>query len=96
MASKIGEGHLAGMARMGLNEVRSALYPESNVAQQQPEVGIFGRLTQGEIAEARSPDDRTLDEERTPRPDSVLANRPSSIDTRDLYGRDDKEQDLDK
>ena len=56
VSPKIGEGHLAAMARLGGLEVRGALYTESNVAQP-AEYGIFGTATPGEVAEARrSPD----------------------------------------
>ena len=51
---KIGDGHAAAMGRQGLNEMRAALYPGSNVAQQ-PEYGLYGTRTQGEIAKDRKP-----------------------------------------
>lgn len=49
---KIGEGHAHAMLRQGLREVRGALYNDSNVAQQ-PELGLYGTMTPGEIAESR-------------------------------------------
>jgi hypothetical protein len=52
MARKIGEGHVAAMARLGLKELRNALNPSrESIADQ--EIGIYGTLTQGEIADAR-------------------------------------------
>lgn len=52
MARKIGEGHLAAMGRLGLKELRNAINPSrESVADQ--EIGIYGSLTQGEIADAR-------------------------------------------
>src|SRR3954463_10123860 len=52
MARKIGEGHAAAMFRLGLKELRNALNPSrESVADQ--EIGVFGTLTQGEIADAR-------------------------------------------
>ena len=50
------------MGRQGLNELRAALYSDSNVAQR-PEYGLYGTRTQGEIAEARKvgDDDREGD-----------------------------------
>lgn len=52
MARKIGEGHVAAMARLGLKELRNAINPSrESVADQ--EIGIYGTLTQGEIADAR-------------------------------------------
>jgi hypothetical protein len=52
MKRKIGEGHAAAMFRLGLKELRNALNPSrESVADQ--EIGVFGTLTQGEIADAR-------------------------------------------
>jgi len=52
MDRKIGEGHLSAMARLGLKELRNALNPSrESIADQ--EIGLFGTLTQGEIADAR-------------------------------------------
>ena len=52
MARKIGEGHAAAMFRLGLKELRNAINPSrESVADQ--EIGVFGTLTQGEIADAR-------------------------------------------
>jgi len=49
---KIGEGHAAAMLRLGLKELRNAFNPSpQSVAD--TEIGLFGTLTQGEIAEAR-------------------------------------------
>lgn len=60
--TKIGEGHAAAMGRQGLRELRGALYTDSNVAQQ-PEYGLYGTRTPGEVAEARRGDEREMDEE---------------------------------
>ncbi|HVS39335.1 MAG TPA: hypothetical protein VMS17_27505 [Gemmataceae bacterium] len=50
---KIGSGHAAAMARLGLKELRNLANPSrESVADQ--EIGLYGSLTQGEIAEARS------------------------------------------
>ena len=51
---KIGEGHLKAMLRQGLREVQSAMYTGSNIARE-PEPGMFGNPTQGEIAADRRP-----------------------------------------
>lgn len=50
--AKIGEGHLEAMARLGLKELRNAVNP-SRESVADTEIGLFGTLTQGEIAEAR-------------------------------------------
>ena len=52
MERKIGEGHVSAMARLGLKELRNALNP-SRESVADNEIGVFGTLTQGEIAEAR-------------------------------------------
>lgn len=88
---KIGEGHAAAMARLGLRELRGSLYPESNVAQQ-TEYGLYGTRTPGEVAEARrSGENKGLEEvvpDQTER--SVLADRMQQADGRDDRGRDSK------
>ncbi len=52
MARKIGEGHVAAMARLGLKELRNALNP-SRESVADNEIGLVGTATQGEIADAR-------------------------------------------
>lgn len=52
MARKIGEGHAAAMFRLGLKELRNAINP-SRESMADQEIGVFGTLTQGEIADAR-------------------------------------------
>ena len=52
MSRKIGEGHLAAMGRLGLKELRNALNP-SRESVADNEIGLYGTLTQGEIAQAR-------------------------------------------
>src|SRR5947209_20177032 len=52
MDRKIGEGHAGAMFRLGLKELRNAINPSrESVADQ--EIGMYGTLTQGEIADAR-------------------------------------------
>jgi len=53
LAGKIGDGHAAAMARLGLKELRNGVYPtREGVADS--EIGLYGTMTQGEIAQARS------------------------------------------
>lgn len=52
MSRKIGEGHAAAMFRLGLKELRNALNP-SRESVADHEIGLYGSLTQGEIADAR-------------------------------------------
>ena len=49
---KIGAGHVAAMARLGLKELRNAANP-SRESVADTEIGLYGTQTQGEIAEAR-------------------------------------------
>ena len=49
---KIGAGHVAAMARLGLKELRNAANP-SQESMADAEIGLYGTQTQGEIAEAR-------------------------------------------
>jgi hypothetical protein len=52
MDRKIGEGHAAAMGRLGIKELRNGFNPSrESVADQ--EIGLYGTLTQGEIADAR-------------------------------------------
>lgn len=48
----IGEGHVAAMFRLGLKELRNAATP-SRESVADTEIGLYGTLTQGEIAQAR-------------------------------------------
>lgn len=50
--TKIGDGHLAAMARLGLNELRGACYADSNVSQP-PQYGIYGVITPSEVSAGR-------------------------------------------
>lgn len=52
MDRKIGEGHAGAMFRLGLKELRNALNPSRDSVADN-EIGVFGTLTQGEIADAR-------------------------------------------
>lgn len=62
MARKIGEGHLAAMGRLGLKELRNAINPSrESIADQ--EIGVYGSLTQGEIADARDGPGKGSDQE---------------------------------
>jgi hypothetical protein len=64
---KIGAGHAEGMFRQGLRELRGALYPESNIAQQ-TDYGIVGNSTPGEVAQSRSGEPDKDDEGRQQEP----------------------------
>jgi hypothetical protein len=67
---KWGEGHLAAMARLGLKELRNAANP-SRESIADSEIGLYGSLTQGEIAQARS-GPGSGPEEESPQADMTL------------------------
>jgi hypothetical protein len=87
---KIGEGHAKAAFRQGLDELRSALYPESNVAQKQVEPGIYGSPTMGEIA-----DDRRGDIDRPERPSILGEKIAQAIRESKTMSRDDHEPERD-
>ncbi len=87
---KWGSEHASGMGCQGLRELRAALYPESNVAQQS-EYGVFGTKTPGEVAEARRSDDRDLEDESSKGRDSILSERMRQGEDRGVHGRDEKQ-----
>ena len=62
MDRKIGEGHVSAMARLGLKELRNALNP-SRESVADNEIGLYGTLTQGEIAQARGGPGQGLEQE---------------------------------
>lgn len=71
--SKIGSTHASAMARQGLRELRAAIYPNSNLAQS-PEIGVYGSITPGEVAEDRR--NQTLDlEQEKPVAGSAIEQR---------------------
>jgi hypothetical protein len=71
--AKIGDGHVSGMGRQGLKELRAAVFfTESNIASQ-TEYGIYGTKTPGEVAESRE-GAKDADEEK-PLNSSLIADR---------------------
>jgi hypothetical protein len=59
---KIGAGHVEAMARLGLKELRNAINP-SRESVADNEIGLYGTMTQGEIAEARGGPGQGLEQE---------------------------------
>lgn len=89
---KFGAGHAAAMGRLGIQELRGMVYPDSNVAQQS-EYGLYGTMTPGEVAADRQ--DKIQDLDNADREGSILQkhlNRPDPRDDRD----EDREPDLDR
>jgi hypothetical protein len=91
---KWGSEHASAMFRQGLRELRGALYPESNVAQQ-PEYGVYGTTTPGEVAESRRGDERELDDE-SPKQGSVLGERLREAASRDDVDRENREPPMER
>jgi hypothetical protein len=81
---KIGAGHAAAMARLGLRELRAAFLPESNIAQPHAEYGLYGTALPSEVAEARQADAMNSSRE------SVLADQLRQAEARDVHGRDSR------
>lgn len=52
---KWGAGSLAAAGRQGIKELRAAVFPESNIARE-AEMGMYGTLTPGEVAEQKRDD----------------------------------------
>lgn len=62
MADKVGKGHASAMFRLGVGELRQAMYTESNIAKN-VEYGIYFTKTPGEVAEERRDDVKSPEEE---------------------------------
>lgn len=96
-SKKIGDGHLAAMARLGLAELRAAAaFPESNIVQ--PSVpGLYGVPTQGEVAAAREPDAEAASkaQELNEEPRSILNERLERAE-RACDGRERETRELDR
>lgn len=52
--AKFGAGHVSAMGRLGLKELRNAFNP-SKESVADTELGLYGTLSQGEVAESREP-----------------------------------------
>ena len=86
--AKIGAGHAAAMGRLGLAELRALFNPSPGAATDK-EVGLYGTLTQGEIADARQDDGPSQERE----PESLQGLRAATQaaakeDARDRDGPD--------
>ena len=88
MSGKIGAGHMAAMGRLGLKELRNAMNP-SRESVADNEIGVYGSLTQGEIAEGRDgPGSGPEQESRL----SLEGKRGEAMER----GNDDRGQDLER
>lgn len=89
-SSKIGAGHAAAMARLGLHEIRNAFYSDSNVAQRHGEYGIYGNATPQEIVAARGGGRDALGRDTDQR-ESVLDDRLQQAEARVEHERQPKD-----
>src|ERR1700692_1442960 len=81
MSRKIGDGHAAAMARLGLKELRNAATP-SRESVADNEIGLYGTQTQGEIAEARGGPGSGPEQESSSKP-SLLDELRKDADKRE-------------
>jgi hypothetical protein len=88
---KIGEGHVAAMARLGLKELRNAVSP-SKESVADSEIGLYGSQTQGEIAAARGGPGYGNEQESS---DKVLSLDDLRKDAKKLGRDDDRGQERD-
>lgn len=98
MGRKIGEGHAGAMFRLGLKELRNALNP-SRESVADNEIGVFGTLTQGEIADARGGPGQGADQESPAANvslDDVRAYARELSQAEEQGRRQGKEQDMDR
>jgi hypothetical protein len=88
---KYGAGHVTAMARLGLKELRNALNPSRESAAD-TEIGLYGTLTQGEIADSRGGPGKGSNQESKKEYSSIEELRTDAKDRNrdnDDRGRDD-------
>ena len=90
---KFGAGHAGAMGRQGLSELRNAFYPESNIARNQVEYGVWGTLTPGEVARSRDESVRDLSNDPG-QGQSTLDDKLRELDSRDDPGNEPPGMDL--
>jgi hypothetical protein len=88
---KFGSEHVRAMWRLGLHELRAALYSDSNIAQP-TEAGIIGTATPGEVQSRRNSEPAINTEpskegssDKSPEdapPENETASAPSVLDSR--------------
>jgi hypothetical protein len=85
---KIGAGHAAAMARLGLKELRNAATP-SREGVADTEIGLYGSLTQGEIAQARGGPGQGAEQEASDKATSLEDLRAEARRSNDDRGKGD-------
>ena len=73
--AKIGSEHAPTMGRLGLEELRNALYPSSNVAEPNTMYGVYGTKTPGELADDRRSHETELNRDEEPQAGGYLAQK---------------------
>lgn len=84
---KIGAGHAKAMGRLGLSELRGALYNQSNVAQPS-QYGLYGTSTPGEVEKDRKGEGLDRNEEPSPALEERLKPGPGERETREPDSRE--------
>lgn len=79
---KIGDGHANAMLRLGLRELRGAVYPGAQSVAQGQEYGLYGTLTPGEVAQSRGENSIDLEQESVQK-ESVVADRLAAAQSRE-------------
>jgi hypothetical protein len=80
---KIGSGHAAAMARLGLKELRAAAFPETSNIAQPSEYGLYGTRTPGEVAESRRSEELNEEPRGQPEPPEREPERGEPSDERE-------------
>lgn len=97
-------GSLAAYGRLGIHELRNALYPESNVAQGHSEYGMWAAPTPGQVQQAQEKDGIAPDSQKGNEvpPQSILdermrdAERSAEHRERDDRSREDREHEIER
>ena len=83
---KIGDQTLKAMASLGLEELRNTIMPDSNVAQQSSEPGIWGDRSYGDVSQDRNA-------QAAPETKSLLAEKMKQVELAH-DGRDREPQEI--
>lgn len=92
-------GSLAAYGRLGIHELRNALYPESNVAQGHSEYGMWAQPTPSQIQQAQEKDGVAPDAQKANEvpPQSILGERMRDAERSAEYReRETCERDLER
>ncbi len=92
-------GSLAAYGRLGIHELRNALYPESNVAQGHSEYGMWAAPTPGQVQQAQEKDGVAPDAHKANEvpPHSILGERMRDAErSAEFRERESRERDFER